>query len=217
VPISRAADHIIGYCLLNDWSARDIQAWEMVPLGPFLSKNFATTVSPWIVTPEALTPFRAAQSQRAKDDPQPLPYLWDNDDQQLGALDVVLEASLLTSGLKAKGKTAHRLSVTNARDLYWTFAQMVAHHTSSGCNLLPGDLLGSGTISGATREGCGSLLELTENGAEPIHLASGETRTYLEDGDEVIFHGVCRRTGYVSIGFGKCRGVVLPAAGLVPS
>jgi fumarylacetoacetase len=216
-PISRAADHIFGYCLLNDWSARDIQAWEMVPLGPFLSKNFATTVSPWIVTPEALTPFRAAQSQRAKDDPQPLPYLWDNDDQQLGALDVVLEASLLTSGLKAKGKTAHRLSVTNARDLYWTFAQMVAHHTSSGCNLLPGDLLGSGTISGATREGCGSLLELTENGAEPIHLASGETRTYLEDGDEVIFHGVCRRTGYVSIGFGKCRGVVLPAAGLVPS
>jgi fumarylacetoacetase len=215
--ISCAADHIFGYCLLNDWSARDIQAWEMVPLGPFLSKNFATTVSPWIVTPEALAPFRVAQSPRAKDDPQPLPYLWDNDDQRLGALDVELEASLLTQGLKAKGKTAHRLSVTSTRDLYWTFAQMVAHHTSSGCNLLPGDLFGSGTISGPTREGCGSLLELTENGMEPIHLASGETRTYLEDGDEVVFRGVCRRAGYVSIGFGECRGVVLPAAGPVPS
>ena len=213
VSISRSADHIFGYCLLNDWSARDVQAWEMIPLGPFLSKNFATTVSPWIVTPEALAPFRAAQPPRPKDHPQPLPYLWDNDDQRLGALDVEMEASLLTQGLKAKGKPAHRLSVTNTKDLYWTFAQMVAHHASSGCNLLSGDLLGSGTISGPTREGRGSLLELAENGTEPIHLASDETRTYLEDGDEVIFHGVCRRVGFVTIGFGECRGVVLPAIG----
>jgi fumarylacetoacetase len=211
ISISSAADHIFGYCLLNDWSARDVQAWEMQPLGPFLSKNFATTISPWIVTPEALAPFRAAQSPRPKNDPQPLPYLWDNDDQRAGALDIELEASLLTPGLKAKGKSAHRLSVTNTKDLYWTFAQMVAHHTSSGCNLIPGDLFGSGTISGPTSEGCGSLLELTENGKKAIHLASGETRTYLEDGDEIIFRGVCRREGYVSIGFGECRGIILQA------
>jgi len=211
VRISGAADHIFGYCLLNDWSARDVQAWEMIPLGPFLSKNFSTTVSPWIVTPEALAPFRVEQSPRPEGDPRPLPYVWDNNDQRLGALDVELEASLLTHGLQVKGKPAHLLSVTNTKDLYWTFAQMVAHHTSSGCNLLPGDLFGSGTISGPTREGCGSLLELTENGAKPIHLASGETRTYLEDGDEIIFRGVCRRAGYVSIGFGECRGMVLPS------
>ena len=211
VPISRASDHIFGYCLLNDWSARDIQAWEMAPLGPFLSKNFATSISLWVVTPEALAPFRAAQAPRPQDDPQPLPYLWDEDDQRAGALEIELEASLLTPGLKASGKPAHRLSVTNTRDLYWTFAQMVSHHTCSGCNLVPGDLFGSGTISGPTPESCGSLLELTENGKKPIVLASGETRTYLEDGDEIMFRGVCRRAGYVSIGFGECRSVVLPA------
>ena len=211
VSISRAANHIFGFCQLNDWSARDIQAWEMAPLGPFLSKNFATTISPWIVTPEALAPFRAAQSPRPKDDPQPLPYLWNDSDQQAGALDIELEASLLTPGLAAKGKPAHRLSAANTRDLYWTFAQMVAHHTSSGCNLIPGDLFGSGTISGTTSEGCGSLLELTENGTKPIHLLSGETRTYLENGDEVIFRAACRRAGYASIGFGECRGTILPS------
>ena len=210
VSISRAADHIFGYCLLNDWSARDVQAWEMQPLGPFLSKNFATTISPWIVTPEALAPFRTAQSLRSKDDPQPLPYLWDDNDQRKGALNIELEASLLTPGLKAQGRSAHRLSVANTRDLYWTFAQMVAHHTSSGCNLLAGDLFGSGTISGPTSEGCGSLLELTENGKKPFRVASGETRTYLEDGDEVIFRAICRRAGYASIGFGECRSVILP-------
>jgi fumarylacetoacetase len=210
VSISHAADHIFGFCLLNDWSARDIQAWEMRPLGPFLSKNFVTTISPWVVTPEALAPFRVAQSPRPKDDPQPLPYLWEESDQQAGALDVRLEASLLTPGLAAQGKPAHRLSVANTKDLYWTFAQMVAHHTSSGCNLIPGDLFGSGTISGPTSEGCGALLELTENGTKPIHLASGETRTYLENGDEVIFRAACRRAGYASIGFGECRGTIVP-------
>lgn len=208
--ISRAADHIFGYCLLNDWSARDVQAWEMQPLGPFLSKNFATTISPWIVTPEALAPFRTAQSVRPKDDPQPLPYLWDDYDQREGALNIELEASLLTPGLKAQRKSPHRLSVANTRELYWTFAQMVAHHTSSGCNLLPGDLFGSGTISGPTSEGCGSMLELTQNGKKPIRVASGESRTYLEDGDEIILRAICRRAGYASIGFGECRGVILP-------
>ena len=208
-PISSAGEHIFGFCLLNDWSARDIQAWEMRPLGPFLSKNFATTISLWIVTPEALAPFRTAQFPRAKDDPRPLPHLWDDNDQRAGALDIELEASLLTPGLAAEGKAPHRLSVANTRDLYWTFAQMVTHHTSSGCNLIPGDLFGSGTISGPTAEGCGSLLELTENGKKPIHLASGETRTYLENGDEVIFRAACRRAGYASIGFGECRGTIV--------
>jgi len=211
VSISRAADHIFGYCLLNDWSARDIQAWEMQPLGPFLSKNFATTISPWIVTPEALAPFRVAQSVRPADDPQSLPYMWDDNDQRLGALDIELQAWILTPGLKTRGKSPHRLSVANTKDLYWTFAQMVTHHTSSGCNLLPGDLFGSGTISGPTSEGCGSLLELTENGKKPLGLDSGETRAYLEDGDEVIFRAGCRGAGYVSIGFGECRGAILPA------
>jgi fumarylacetoacetase len=140
-----------------------------------------------------------------------LPYLWNDGDQQAGALDIELEASLLTPGLAAKGKPAHRLSAANTRDLYWTFAQMLAHHTSSGCNLIPGDLFGSGTISGPTSEGCGSLLELTENGTKPIHLLSGETRTYLENGDEVIFRAACRRAGYPSIGFGECRGTILPS------
>jgi fumarylacetoacetase len=217
VPISRASDHIFGYCLLNDWSARDIQSWEMKPLGPFLSKNLITTISPWIVTPEALAPFHAAESVRPKDDPQPLPYLWDDDDQRTGALDVELEAWLLTPGLKAQGKPAHRVSAANTRHLYWTFAQMVAHHTSSGCNLLPGDLFGSGTISGPTSDGCGSLLELAENGVKPLRVNSGETRTYLEDGDEVIFRARCSRIGYVSIGFGECRGAILPATGSVGS
>ena len=139
-----------------------------------------------------------------------LPYLWDDSDQQSGALDIELKASLLTAGLSAQGRPAHAVSVANTRNLYWTLAQMVAHHTSSGCNLIPGDLLGSGTISGPTSEGCGSLLELTENGKKPIHLASGETRTYLENGDEIIFRAACRRAGYVPIGFGECRGTILP-------
>lgn len=212
IQIAHAAQHIVGFCLLNDWSARDIQRWEMQPLGPFLAKNFLTTISPWVVSVEALAPFRIAQPTRPADDPRPLSYLWDDTDQREGALDVELEAQLWTPELKARGLPPHRLSLANTSDLYWTFAQMVAHHTCGGCNLNPGDLLGSGTISGPSREGCGSLSELTEDGRQAIRLASGETRSFLKDGDEVIFRARCRRDGYVSIGFGDCRGRIAPMA-----
>jgi fumarylacetoacetase len=211
VPIAEAARHIAGFCLLNDWSARDIQAWESQPLGPFLAKNFATTVSAWIVTPEALAPFRIAQPARPEGDPKPLPHLSDDADQRAGALDIELEALLLTPGLKAKGAAPHRLSRSNARHLYWTVAQMLAHHTSGGCNLEPGDLFGSGTVSAPDASGFGSLLETTEGGRRPIELASGETRRFLEDGDEVIVRAHCRREGAAAIGFGECRASVLPA------
>jgi fumarylacetoacetase len=206
IPIADAGRHVAGFCLLNDWSARDIQAWEAQPLGPFLAKSFCTTVTPWIVTTEALAPFRVPQAVRPAGDPRPLAYLWDEGDQVTGALDCRLEAFLLTPGLAAKRLPAHRLSLANTTDLYWTFAQMVAHHTVGGCNLRPGDLFGSGTISAATPDGCGALLELTENGSKPITLPTGETRTFLEDGDEVIFRAHCHREGFASIGFGECRG-----------
>jgi len=206
IPIAEAGDHIFGFCLLNDWSARDIQRWESLPLGPFLGKNFATTVSPWIVTVEALAPFRTAQAARPHGDPRPLPYLWDDDDQQRGALDVGLEVLLMTDGIKAKGLPPQRMSGAGTTDLYWTFAQMVAHHTCGGCNLASGDLFGSGTIAGPARDAGGSLLELGENGRSPVQLASGETRAFLADGDEVIFRASCRRDGFVPIGFGNCRG-----------
>ena len=211
VPIGAAGQHIAGFCLLNDWSARDIQAWEYQPLGPFLAKNFATTISPWVVTPEALAPFRIAQPPRPAGDPAPLAYLMDAKDQAVGALDLDLEVSLLTPGLREKGLGARKLSVSNARHLYWTVAQMVAHHTSGGCNLASGDLFGSGTISGTTRESLGSLLEVTESGKVPIALASGETRRFLEDGDEVILTAHARRAGFAPIGFGECRGRVVGA------
>jgi len=206
IPVGRAGDHIFGFCLLNDWSARDIQRWEAQPLGPFLAKNFATTVSPWIITPEALAPFRVAQTPRPAGDPRPLPYLWDEDDQQSGAIDIALEVLLATEGLAAKGLPAQRMSRANTRNLYWTFAQMVAHHTCGGCNLVPGDLFGSGTISGPGPEAGGSLLERGQNGRAPVVLASGETRAFLYDGDEVIFRAACRRDAFVTIGFGECRG-----------
>ena len=206
IAIGEASEHLFGLCLLNDWSARDVQTWEYQPLGPFLAKSFATTVSPWIVTAEALAPFRVAQPPRPSGDPTPLPYLMSAADQQKGAFDIALEV-LLAPG----GGAAQRLSASNATDLYWTAAQFVAHHTSGGCNLNPGDLLGSGTISGVTHEGCGSLLELTRGGAEPIRLGDGGVRRFLEDGDEVIFRGVCRREGFAPIGFGECRAVILPA------
>jgi len=212
IPIAKAADHIAGFCLLNDWSARDLQAWEYQPLGPFLAKNFATTISPWIVTPEALALFRAAQPARPDGDPAPLPYLWDEADQRTGALDIELEVLLLTPGLKAKRLAPHRLSAGNARHLYWTVAQMLAHHASGGCNLQAGDLFGSGTISGPSAESFGSLLEITEGGRRPIELRSKETRRFLEDGDEVIFRARGRRDGAAPIGFGECRATVLPAA-----
>lgn len=211
VGIDDAGSHISGFCLLNDWSARDVQAWEYQPLGPFLSKNFASTISPWIVTPEALAPFRIAQPARPQGDPKPLPYLTGEEDQASGGLDVELEVLLLTAGLREKNLPPHRLALSSTRYMYWTVAQMVTHHTSNGCDLRPGDLLGTGTISGPGEEERGSILEATEGGKTPIVLASGEERRFLEDGDEVILKARGIKEGYVSIGFGECRGTVLPA------
>ena len=211
VAIADAPGHVAGFCLLNDWSARDVQAWEAQPLGPFLAKNFCTTVSPWVVTPEALAPFRAAQLARPPEDPRPLPHLWDDADQAGGGLDLALEALLLTPGLREQGLPPHRVALSHARHMYWTVAQLVAHHTSGGCDLRPGDLLGTGTISGPDAGGHGSLLEATQGGRSRITLASGETRGFLEDGDEVILRAQARREGLVPIGFGDCRGMVLAA------
>jgi fumarylacetoacetase len=211
ISIAQAGSHIVGLCLLNDWSARDIQAWEYQPLGPFLAKSFATTISPWVVTSEALAPFRIAQAPRPESHPRPLDYLLDAHDQAAGAFDIELDVSLLTPGLREKGASAHQLGRSNARHLYWTLAQLVAHHASAGCNMQPGDLIGSGTISAPTPDGLGSLLELSKGGREPIILPSGETRRFLEDGDEVIMRAHCRREGFVTIGFGECRGRVVPA------
>ncbi len=211
IPIGDAHQHIAGYCLLNDWSARDIQGWEYQPLGPFLAKSFRTTISAWIVTPEALAPFRVPQPARPEGDPAPLPYLLDEADQQAGALDLELEVLLSTPAMKKQGLAPHRLSLGRANDLYWTPAQLLAHHASNGCNLNPGDLLGTGTISSPSPDGCGSLLEITQGGRAPITLPSGEVRRFLEDGDEVVLRARARRTGAAPIGFGECRGVVLPA------
>jgi fumarylacetoacetase len=209
IPISQARDHIAGFCLLNDWSARDIQAWEYQPLGPFLGKNFCTTVSPWIVAAEALAPFRIAQAPRSDGDPRPLDYLMDKDDQESGAFDIALEAAILSEAMRANKLAPHRLALTNARHLYWTVAQMVTHHACGGCNLEAGDLIGTGTISAP--DSVGSMLELTRGGREPVTLPSGETRRFLDDGDEVIFRALARRDGFVSIGFGECRGRVVAA------
>ncbi|PRH84465.1 fumarylacetoacetase [Labrys okinawensis] len=211
IGISAAADHLAGLCLLNDWSARDIQAWEYQPLGPFLAKNFATTISPWIVTAEALAPFRIAQPPRPAGDPTPLPYLTDAADQAEGAFDIELEVLLTTAEMRARGLTAHPLARSNALHMYWTAAQMITHHTSNGCNLRPGDLLGTGTISGPGQDGCGSLLEASQGGKNPIRLETGEERHFLEDGDEVLLRGRCRREGFAPIGFGECRAVIRPA------
>jgi fumarylacetoacetase len=208
VPIAEAGERIAGYGLLNDWSARDLQAWEYQPLGPFLAKNFHTTISPWIVTAEALAPFRAAQAPRPEGDPQPLAYLYDEADQRGGALGVVLEVLLTTRQMRERGLSPHRLSLGTALDLYWTPAQLVAHHASNGCDLHPGDLLGSGTISAPTPDGCGSLLEITQGGKAAIALPSGESRRFLEDGDEIAFRGRAHREGFVPIGFGECRAVI---------
>ncbi len=211
IPIGRAAAHIAGYCLLNDWSARDIQAWEYQPLGPFLAKSFATTISPWLVTPEALAPFRVPQPTRPEGDPKPLAYLSDDRDQQEGALSIDLEVSLQTSEMRARGTAPHRLSFGPATNLYWTPAQLLAHHTSNGCNLRPGDLLGTGTISATSPEGLGSLLEITQGGRKAITLSSGETRVFLQDGDVVEMRGWGRRDGAVRIGFGVCAAEVKEA------
>lgn len=208
IDIVDASQHIAGLCLLNDWSARDIQAWEYQPLGPFLSKSFATTVSPWVVTAEALAPFRSAQHPRPAGDPQPLTYLLDPADQHNGALDVELEVLLLTRQMKAQGLPAERLALSNTLNMYWTLAQMVTHHSVNGCRLQPGDLFGTGTLSGPQAGQFGSLLEMTEGGKHAIQLPSGEVRRFLEDGDEVILKARCKREGQVTIGFGECRGVI---------
>jgi fumarylacetoacetase len=211
IAIADAPNHVAGFCLLNDWSARDIQGWEAQPLGPFLGKSFLTTISPWVITPEALAPFRTAQASRPASDPPPLPYLFHAADQAEGAFDIDLEVLLLTPGLKAKGLPAQRLAISNARHLYWTVAQLVAHHSSGGCNLRAGDLFGTGTISAPTEDGLGSLLELSAGGRRPVALASGETRRFLEDGDTVIMRARCRREGFAGIGFGECHGTIAPA------
>jgi fumarylacetoacetase len=212
VPIGQAGERIAGLCLLNDWSARDVQRWESAPLGPFLSKNFGTTISPWVVTPEALVPFRIAQPARPDDDPKPLKYLWDAADQAHGAFDIDLEVRIASEQMRAAGMPAQRVSRSNTRHLYWTLAQLVAHHTCGGCNLAPGDLLGSGTISAPDPSGYGSMAELSYDGTKPFELPSGEKRTFLEDGDELILAAHAQRSGFVSIGFGECRGLVRAAS-----
>jgi fumarylacetoacetase len=211
VPIEAINDHLFGLCLVNDWSARDIQAWEYQPLGPFLAKNFATTISPWVVTMDALEPFRVQPAARPEGDPAPLRYLTGDADRLRGAFDLSLDVFVSSARMREQGLPPHRLSTSNLQDLYWTLAQMTTHHASNGCNLRPGDLLASGTVSGPSLDARGCLLELTWRGADPITLPDGDVRRFLEDGDEVIFRGTCRHIGAVTIGFGECRGVVLPA------
>ncbi len=209
IPIASAGEHVAGLALLNDWSARDIQRWESAPLGPFLSKNFGTTVSPWIVTIEALAPVRIAQPERPAGDPRPLDYLWDEADQRAGAFDIELEVLISTEAMRAKGMPPHRVCRSNTRHLYWTLAQMVAHHTCGGCNLAAGDLFGSGTISAPDPSGYGSMAELSYDGTRPFELPSGEKRAFLEDGDEVTLQAHAQRAGFVPVGFGACIGQVV--------
>jgi fumarylacetoacetase len=209
IPMAAANEHLFGFCLLNDWSARDIQAWEYQPLGPFLAKSFASSISPWVITLEALEPFRGPLAARASGDPVPLPYLHDADDAARGGFDITLEVWLQTATMRDAGMSPVRISHSNACDLYWSTAQMLVHHASNGCNLRPADLLGSGTISGPHADNRGCLLEITQRGAEPLALPNGETRTFLEDGDEVVFTAYAERDGATRIGFGACRGRVI--------
>ena len=210
VPLDVAEDHVFGLCLLNDWSARDLQGWEYQPLGPFLSKNFATTVSPWVVTMEALAPYRTAWD-RPQDHPQPLPYLESAHNRAAGAFDIQLQVDLSTPRMRSAGVADATVCRTSYRHAYWTLAQMVTHHTVNGCNLQPGDLLGTGTLSGPTLDQAGALIELTMGGKQPLHLPDGEQRVFLEDGDRVTLRGWCERPGAARIGFGTCAGEVLPA------
>ncbi|AVO35422.1 fumarylacetoacetase [Ottowia oryzae] len=211
VPITEAESHIFGLVLLNDWSARDIQPWEYQPLGPFLAKNFASTISPWVVTMEALAPFRAPFSH-PEGDPQPLPYLSSAANSAEGGLDIQLQALIETPAMRAAKVPPAAFTRTNYRHAYWTAAQMLTHHTVNGCNLQPGDLLGTGTLSGPTLDSACALIELTTGGQNPVQLPGGETRTWLQDGDTVILRGWCEKPGAVRIGFGECVGTVLPAA-----
>ncbi|WP_313623263.1 fumarylacetoacetase [Achromobacter sp.] len=210
VALADAESHVFGLCILNDWSARDIQAWEYQPLGPFLSKNFASTISPWIVTMEALEPFRT-QWSRGAGEPQPLPYLASDANRAKGAFDVQMEVLLTTEKSRAANERPLSLSSSNFRDAYWNVAQLITHHTVNGCNLQPGDMLGTGTLSGPRPSEAGSLLELSNGGKSPIELPWGEKRTFLQDGDQIIIRAECVKSGYPRIGFGECSGVVLPA------
>ena len=205
-----AESHVAGYCLLNDWSARDVQAWEYQPLGPFLAKNFGTTISPWVVTPEALAPFRIPVD-RSEEDPDPLPYLDSELHRTQGGLDVALDVLISTARMRKHGEEPHLISRSSSRHMYWSVAQMVTHHTSNGCDLRPGDLLGSGTISGPNSGSEGSMMELSHGGISPVPLPNGETRTFLEDGDKVILTARAHRPGAASVGFGECIAVVEPA------
>jgi fumarylacetoacetase len=211
VPISEADHHLFGISLLNDWSARDIQSWEYQPLGPFLAKNFATSVSPWVTPMPALEPFRVPAARRPDGDPKLLSYLHSSADQNRGSFNIRLEVFLSTPTMRANKLEPVQLSESNAHDLYWTPAQLIAHHTSNGCNLQVGDILATGTISGPSETSAGCLLELTRNGAQPILLPTGESRTFLSDGDEIIFRGACEAPGHSRIGLGECRAVILPA------
>lgn len=211
IPVEKAEEHIFGLCLVNDWSARDIQAWEYQPLGPFLAKNFATSLSPFVVTMEALAPFRAAAFEREEGDPQPLDYLNGEQNQKSGGFDIKLEVYIQTEKMRAENVEPFLLSRSNMKDLYWTIGQMLTHHASNGCNLQTGDLMATGTVSGKEKDERGCLLELTWRGKEPIELPNGEQRRFLEDGDEIIMKGFCEREGFRRIGFGECRGKILPA------
>lgn len=209
-----AAEHqIFGLCLVNDWSARDIQAWESQPLGPFLSKNFATTISPWVVTREALEPFRCPAFQRSPEDPKPLPYVSSSTNDVSGGFDITVEVFLQTTEMRRRGVEPAKVSRGSLRDMYWTLGQMVAHHSSNGCNLRPGDLMASGTISGAEPGSEGCLLEMTQGGEKPLELPSGEKRTFLADGDQVIMRAFCERPGCTRIGFGECTGIITERKG----
>lgn len=212
IPVSKAENRIFGLCLVNDWSARDIQAWEYQPLGPFLGKSFLTSLSPWVVTMEALAPFRCEPTPRAEGDPEPLPYLSEGHPRN-GAVSLDLEVYLSTESLRAEEEEPVRLSQASFVDMYWTLAQMVTHHSSNGCNLRPGDLMASGTVSGPEEGQYGSLLEITRRGADPLQLPNGETRKLLEDGDEVILRASCQAEGAARIGFGECRGRIVPERG----
>lgn len=210
IPLAQAEGHIFGLCLLNDWSARDMQRWEYQPLGPFLAKNFATTISPWVVTMEALAPYRVAAGARGPGDPALLPYLDSPADRGTGGVDLSVEVWLQTERMREQKVPAVRLSRGNLRDLYWTLGQLLTHHTSNGCNLRPGDLLGTGTISGPEPEARGCLLEITSAGRQPVTLPGGETRAFVEDGDEVVLRAYCHKPGAPRIGWGECRGRIVP-------
>ena len=210
IAIENAENHVFGFCVFNDWSARDLQAWEYQPLGPFLAKNFASTVSPWIVTTEALAPFRTSWT-RDENDPQPMPYLESAANREQGAFDIQMDVKIQTQKMCDENHQPTQVSASSFKHSYWTVAQMVTHHTVNGCNFMPGDMLGSGTQSGPTHEEAGSLLELSRGGKEKITLSNGEQRSFLEDGDNVIMRGWCEKPGYARIGFGSVESTVLPA------